>query len=103
MVLDPLTKVCVRVLMPVSVRRRQFVMDILRDGERGKRKQDRDDPQDASGPQQGEKRSFCQSESHEYYDIVTETKPSHPSRNPIRNKPFQARLSTGLDFRRAIR
>jgi len=49
MMLDPLTKVVVRVLVPVCIRSGQFVVDILRNCKRGKDEQDCDDPGYDSG------------------------------------------------------
>ena len=45
MVLHPLAEVRIGVLMPISVGSSQLMMDILCHGERGKPKEDTDNPQ----------------------------------------------------------
>jgi len=44
-VLNPLTEVCIGVLMPIHVSRRQFVVYILRDSKGRESKEDTDNPQ----------------------------------------------------------
>lgn len=103
MMLDPLAEVRIRVFVPVDVGRCQFVMDILRHGERGKREKDPDDPQDESSPQQGKNGGVVQCRCHEQGDRIPEMVRLISLWKPIRNKPILATLSTGMDFRRSIR
>lgn len=51
MVLDPLAEVCIGVLVSVRISRRQFVMDILRDGKRRQREKQEYEAERTPGPQ----------------------------------------------------
>lgn len=64
MMLDPLTEVVVRVLVPVCIRSGQFVMDILRNCEGGKNEQDRDDPGYDSGSYHWKQHGRAWQQSH---------------------------------------
>ena len=54
MMLDPLAEVGIGMFMSIRVGRRQFMVDILRDSERGKSKENADDPQCHSRSEHGE-------------------------------------------------
>jgi len=59
--LDPLTEIVVRVLMPVSIRGGQFVVNILGHRKRGKDEQERDEPgDDAGSPDYEQHGTVCQ-------------------------------------------
>jgi hypothetical protein len=95
MVLDPLTEVGIGVFVAVVIGRRQLVVHILRDGERGQSKQDDDHPQgDDATEQRG---CLARSEHHKklfkpFRFIYEQTE------NPRQTIERPSLLSSHMDF-----